>query len=288
MTEEPTPAQRRSRDWCCELTKRTGRNFYFSFVALPRNLRRDMCVLYAFMRTTDDIGDDEAVGLDARRDNLANWKQELAAALRDESDRHPCLPALKSLVDRHRIPEQYLFDVIDGVEMDLTPRRFSTFDELREYCYKVAGAVGLCCIHIWGYAGEGAIAPAIDCGTAFQLTNILRDLGEDAARGRVYLPQDELIRFGYAEDELLRQTDNDRFRSLMAFQVGRAREYYASAEALFGFLSRDGRRILRAMLSIYRGLLDKIEAANYDVFSQRISLSLVRKWWIAARSFFGR
>lgn len=276
-----------SQQFCRQLAKQTGKNFYYSFLTLPKPMRQEMCVLYAFMRKTDDIGDDESILLDGRRRQLYAWKQDLERSLCGEEVDEQIFPALRDVVERRKIPPQYLFDVIEGVMQDLEPHRFETFQELEQYCYHVAGAVGLCCIHIWGFSGEDAKQPAIACGAAFQLTNILRDLAEDSDRKRVYLPQEDLRRFAYTEEDLQNRVIDDRFRSLMQFEVARAKEHYRQAETLFQSLSKEGRLILRAMIGIYGGLLKRIEARNYDVYSSRISLSKSRKWWIVAKSLFG-
>lgn len=275
-----------SYDYCQALARDTGRNFYYSFLTLPRRMFRDMCVLYAFMRHTDDIGDDHTLDPSDRRLRLDDWRIELDRAV-DGDARGLILPALADMSRRRAIPYEYLREVIAGVESDLVARQFATFAELERYCYQVAGAVGLCCIHVWGFHDERATNLAIDCGTAFQLTNILRDLGEDAACGRVYLPQDELIRFGYAADELKEGVQDDRFRRLMRFQVDRARQFYARGAQLHDCLDRPGRKVLSAMLRIYGGLLREIERRDYDVFTQRIRLSTPRKLAIACTSLFG-
>jgi 15-cis-phytoene synthase len=194
---------------------------------------------------------------------------------------HPVFPALAEVVARHRIPHEYLFAVIDGVRDDLDPTGFETFDDLSRYCYHVAGAVGLCCIHVWGFRDERAIERAIDCGMAFQLTNILRDLGEDAGMGRIYLPREDLQRFDYTEHDLAAHCRDERFHRLMRFQVDRTKEYYRRAEELFDYLEPAGKPIYAAMLRIYGGLLAKIERRDYDVFSRRIRLPRWRKLLIA-------
>jgi len=282
-----TTSLEESRQYCRQLAKETGKNFYYSFLTLPVEMRHDMCVLYAFMRITDDIGDDESVAMEDRRQNLTAWKNSLAATLAGEPADHIVYPALLDIIERRQIPPEYLYDVIEGVAQDLEPHRFETWDELEQYCYHVAGAVGLCCIHIWGFSGENVRDPAVACGTAFQLTNILRDIAEDADRGRVYLPQEDLRKFGYTEEDIQNRVIDDRFRELMRFQVLHARGYYEQAEALFASLSKEGRPILRAMIRIYGGLLDRIEARGYDVYSSRVSLSKMKKWSIVARSFVG-
>lgn len=259
-----------------------------------------MEALYAFNRITDDLGDDETTPLALRQTQLRSWRESLRLGLGDtEAPRdhltpdtsivgtfwnHPALAAIIDMAQRHHIPNEYLLAVIDGVEMDMKHVEMQTFAELERYCYHVAGAVGLCCIHVWGFQNQQAIPLAIDCGLALQLTNILRDLSEDGELGRIYLPREDLDRFGYSPDELFARVRNDRFISLMKFQAGRARTYYSRAERLFEYLDPDGRRILRAMIDIYRGLLDEIERRQYDVFSKRISLPKWKKLWYATRA----
>ncbi|MEZ6057234.1 MAG: phytoene/squalene synthase family protein [Planctomycetaceae bacterium] len=312
--------------YCQQLARRQGRNFYFSFLTLPRSMFRDMCVLYTFMRLTDDIGDDTTIDVARRQVNLTQWRervvsifhtnapkteppsplelptsngvdcatlpnlaahsksatgQQLSPALGESTN---VFPALTDVVYRNQIPVQLLLDVIEGVESDLSPRLMASFGELNQYCYHVAGAVGLCCLHVWGYDGAEAKDRAIDCGTAFQLTNILRDLREDAQMGRVYLPADELERFDYTRDELATGPLDDRFRELMAFQVERAQHYYDRGRHLFRNLHRPGRTILSAMFRIYGGLLQEIRRQNYDVYSRRIRLTTTRKLGIAVGS----
>jgi phytoene synthase len=168
--------------------------------------------------------------------------------------------------------------------MDLTPRTFTTFTELSEYCYHVAGAVGLCCIRIWGYHTDQAEELAVDCGLAFQLTNILRDLAEDAALGRIYLPQEDLERFGYTADDLRQQRRNREFRNLMAFETERAWFYYRRSEPLLDDVEPAGRPVLGAMREIYGGLLSEIERRTFDVFTRRVRLPVWRKLWIAGKA----
>lgn len=276
-----TSALEASFAWCKALTKRTAGNFYFSFLTLPADQLRDMCVLYAFMRVTDDLGDNEDQSLEQRQAALVKWRTELETALTNGDTNHPLFPALVDLVNRHRIPPEYLIAVIEGVETDLHPHSFETFADLEDYCYHVAGAVGLCCIHVWGFEGEDAIPLAIACGTAFQLTNILRDLGEDAAMGRVYLPREDLERFDYHPSDIAAHRRDERFDELMQFEVARAREYYAKATQLFPLLKSTGKPIYAAMLRIYGGLLDEIERRHYDIYSQRVRLSKWRKLWIS-------
>jgi phytoene synthase len=273
-----------SHAWCKQLSRRTARNFYYSFLTLPADRFRSMCAVYAFMRLSDDLGDDNSRSLEQRTDDLQRWRDSVTRGLAGETQLHPMLPALREAVERHQIPHEYLFAVIDGVQMDLQEVRFETFEELSKYCYHVAGAVGLCCIHVWGFKSARALELAIPCGMALQLTNILRDLKEDAAMGRVYLPCEDLQRFGYSTDDLSQSRYDDRFRELMRFEVARTRGYYAESEELFEHLEPVGKPILATMLRIYRGLLDEIERRNYDVFGPRIRLSSWRKLCAAASS----
>ena len=289
-----------SYDHCRHIARATARNFYYSFLTLPREKRQAMCALYAFMRVTDDLGDsDEPQALRAAQ--LKQWRASLLQACETDECDHPVLPALADTVDRYNLPVQYLLDVITGVEMDLQPVAYETFDSLARYCYHVAGAVGLSCIHLWGFHDERAIAAAIDCGTAFQLTNIVRDVHEDAVRGRIYLPREDLDRFHVTAAELAthdpgRDRRDERLRQLLQFEVSRAREYYARAAALFAYLDRPGRPILETMLRIYGGLLDEIERRDYDVFTRRVELTRWRKIRILVqtiarhklRNLFGR
>ena len=295
------PSLDTSYEYCRELTQRTAHNFRFSFLTLPREKRRSMNALYAFNRITDDFGDDPAVSLELRRAQLAAWRQSVRAVLGippDDGraadlpktaevatiDSHPALPAVADMVVRHCIPHEHLLAVIEGVEMDLHPLDVDTFADLERYCYRVAGAVGLCCIHVWGFHDERAKSLAVDCGLALQLTNILRDLGEDASQGRIYLPKEDLVRFSYSPNDLSHHVLDDRFRALMQFEVERARDYYDKSEQLLAYLDRPGKPILRAMLDIYGGLLKEIERRGFDVFAKRVSLARWKKFWFAGRA----
>ncbi|NOX54736.1 MAG: phytoene/squalene synthase family protein [Planctomycetes bacterium] len=268
--------------YCRTLAKRTAGNFYYSFLGLPAERFRAMCALYAFMRVTDDIGDCHEMPVEERARRLQRWSEQLRDALAGHETGEPVLLATADVVRRFSIPPEYLFATIDGVRMDLGSPSFETFEDLRTYCYHVAGAVGVCCIHIWGFRDEEAVRKAEACGLAFQLTNILRDLAEDAVAGRVYLPEEDLRRFHYTRDDLARHVRDDRFRRLMEFEVKRAREFYREAEGLFDVLEPVGWPILRAMRRIYGGLLDEIERSDFDVFARRISLPRRRKLLIAA------
>ncbi len=228
---------------CQRIARRAAGNFYYSFLVLPRAKRRAMCALYAFLRATDDLGDSDR-SLAERRDALAAWRRELTGALAGASD-SAILPALVDTVESYEIPCEYLYDCITGVEMDLDGREYDTFADLEDYCYHVASVVGLACIHIWGFSDPAALEPARRLGIAFQLTNILRDLKEDSERGRVYLPREDLRRFGYTPEELAAGVQNASFRELMNFQIARADDYYRAGAALEPLLSRDSRAALR-------------------------------------------
>jgi phytoene synthase len=199
------------------------------------------------------------------------------------------LPALADAVHRHKIPVSHLHEVIDGVGMDLEPRPFATFDDLYSYCYRVASAVGLCCIHIWGYRSDGGRAELLAerCGVALQLTNILRDVREDATLGRTYLPQEDLARFGVSIDELTADRPSERLRALLEFEGQRAYRFYDDATPLIPLVAPVGRPILRAITGIYRGLLDEIARRDWNVLSDRVSLSTWRKMTIALSAVAG-
>jgi phytoene synthase len=199
-------------------------------------------------------------------------------------DHHALHPALRYTLERHHIPPAHLEAVLDGVEMDLDTDRFATFADLYPYCYRVASAVVLACIHVWGFRDDKARAHAEAAGIAFQLTNILRDLREDAARGRVYLPREDLDRFDYSENDHILGVRDERFRALMGFQVERARSYYREGERLAPLLPSAGRSVFLVMLRTYRGLLDAIEGRDYDVFRDRVRLGKLHKLWLACRS----
>ena len=280
---------RTSYDFCAGVSRREAKNFYYSFLVLPPRRRRSMCALYAFLRRTDDLADEPGTP-SGKRDALTRWRDALDAALdgRPGGD-WPGMTALADTVARHAIPRQHLIAVIDGVAMDVEPSPFATFDDLYRYCYHVASAVGLACIHIWGYRSEGGRAEILaeKCGIALQLTNILRDVREDARMGRVYLPQEDLDRFGVTVDQLRAERPDPAVRALFEFEGGRAYGYYADAAPLIRLVAPVGRPVLRAIVGIYRALLDEIARRDYDVLASRVSLSSWRKAAITLRSLAG-
>ncbi len=269
---------------CCrDIARRRAGNFYYSFAVLPRLKRDAMCAVYAFMRYCDDIADDP--GLSKNREAmLERWRESLEMAVQGQCAGSAILPAFHDAMLRFHIPERYFHLLIDGATMDLALKRYDTFDQLYEYCYRVASAVGLVCIHIFGFDTPDAERYAEYCGIAFQLTNILRDLKEDASMGRVYIPEDDLWAFGYSADELAEGVQNDKYQALMRFEVDRARDFYRAALPLVPLVHESGRPGLRAMIGIYSGILDKIERHNYDVFASDISLSRTQKMAIAAKA----
>lgn len=270
---------------CCQtMSRREARNFYFSFLPLPRERRAAMCAIYAFMRYSDDITDDEGEAR-PREERLREWRQALDRAFEGDYGDSRILPAFHDTVVRYRIPRRYFHELIDGAEMDLSPRRYETFEELYRYCYHVASVVGLVCIHVFGFSDPRATEYAEACGIGFQLTNILRDLPEDAERGRVYLPQEDLRRFGYSEADLLAHRVNEPFLALMRFQVERARSYYRKAEPLVGLIEPVSRPCLKVMMGIYGGILERIVQQEYDVFRTRARVPTWGKIGIAARAW---
>lgn len=281
---------------CRQLARRAASSFCWCFWWLPRAEREAMWALYAFARHTDDIGDDEPPDTrqaragrnpggrpqDERRRRLAAWRVQVEDALMGNRD-HPWLPALAETARRHAIPSSELLAVIDGVEMDLVPRRYQTFSDLEVYCRRVASAVGLSCLRIWGCRDEDAFLPAAQCGVAFQLTNILRDLAEDAARGRVYLPLEDLQRFSYPESALREGRYDDSFRQLMRYELERAARLYAEGAATAGYLRGPGRRVFCLMFDAYHTLLREIARRDGQVFHERVRLGLLRKVSLAVR-----
>ena len=274
---------RESYRYCREVARKRARNFYYSFIVLPREQRDAMCAVYAFMRYCDDIADDPNLVLD-RKAMLERWRASLDRAAQGDYSDSPILPAFHDAVSRFGIPLDYFRQLIDGAAMDLSIDRYHTFDQLYEYCYKVASVVGLVCIHIFGFESPEAKRYAEYCGIAFQLTNILRDLKEDASSGRVYIPEEDLRAFQYSASELMSGVRDERFHRLMRFQVARARGYYNAALPLVSIVHGSGRPGLCAMIEIYFSILETIEKKHYDVFRESISVPKRRKVAIAARA----
>ena len=272
-----------AQEYCTNLTKRSGSNFYYSFFFLSKARREAMYTVYAFCKAVDSAVDEPPPGSDPKEE-LGRWRAELEQAYGGE----PTWPLMISLAHHARqlsIPKTYFEELIKGVEMDLATTRYGTFEELSLYCYRVASIVGLICLHIFGPTSAHAQDYAIDLGMAFQLTNILRDLGTDAAQGRIYLPQEDLIRYGYAEAELLGRKEDSRLRDLVRFEAQRARTYYAKAQAALACLPKKDRRALTVaeiMRAVYFRLLERIERPDHRVFGPRVRLSTSNRLAVAA------
>ena len=260
-----------SYSFCRDLSRRRAKNFYYSFVLLNAAQRDAMCAIYAFMHYCDDLSDEAG---STTLETMSQWRADLDRALAGSFSSHPVWPAFHHAVAHYKIPHTYFHDMIDGVSSDLTPQSIETFDELYQYCYRVASVVGLTIIHIFGFDDPKALELAEKCGIAFQLTNILRDVQEDIGLGRLYLPRQDLLRFGV---DPARIAYNQPFFAMMRFQAARARVYYDEAMPLVRLVHRDSRASLWALIQIYSRLLARIEAKQYRVLDQRIRLSTPEK-----------
>jgi len=269
--------------YCVRVARGRAKNFYYSFVLLSAQQRKAMCAIYAFMRYCDDLSDEPGASQAA----LDRWKGELEEALEGRFSDHPLWPAFHHTVRRFGIPHEYFRQMIEGVTGDLEPRRIENFDELYQYCYRVASVVGLTIIHIFGFDTRSALPLAEKCGVAFQLTNILRDIREDAGLGRIYIPAEDLRRFGVSEEDLATGNRTEGFLNLMRFEAARARSYYTESAPLLDLIHPRSRSSLYALISIYSRLLERIEGVNYDVFSRRVRLTLFEKSWIVVRAMVG-
>jgi 15-cis-phytoene synthase len=287
---------------CKGITRSAAKNFYYAFLALPRRKREALCAVYAFMRTCDDIADDSTLSLPDRRQRLDIWLDALHRAQQGQPTDDPILLALTDAQRRFSIPAGLLDELAHGTAMDVEQEessaqtsdapgltiQYKTFDDLRLYCYRVASVVGLVCIHIFGYRDPAAEPLAERCGLAFQLTNIIRDVKEDASMGRIYLPEEDLAKFNLSASELLATPDPVRFRPVLALEADRARQFYASGDALISFVSEDSQPALWVLVTIYRRLLEKIAQKQYDVFTAKISLSTWEKVRILGKGFLKR
>ncbi|MBH0199787.1 MAG: presqualene diphosphate synthase HpnD [Nitrospira sp.] len=268
--------------YCTAYTKQSGSNFYYSFLFLSKAKRQAMYTIYAFCKAVDSAVDEPPAGSNPK-DELRRWRRELDAVYGGT----PTLPITVSLAHHVKalsIPKVYFEELVKGVEMDLSNNRYATFDELSLYCYRVASVVGLICLHIFGTTSPRAQDYAVSLGMAFQLTNILRDVGADASDNRVYLPLDDLRNCNYSEKALLQKTYSPEFKMLMQQEAARARQYYEKARAALAALPPSERRALivaEIMRGIYSRILDKIERSGYQVFGPRISLSTSQRLAIA-------
>jgi phytoene synthase len=272
-----------SYQYCLKVARTRAKNFYYSFVLLSKQQRKAMCAIYAFMRYCDDLSDEPG----ASRIAIDKWRAELDDALQGRFSDHPVWPGFHHTVRRFGIPHEYFHQMIDGISSDLEPRRIETFDELYQYCYHVASVVGLTIIHIFGFDTRSALPLAEKCGVAVQLTNILRDIREDAEKGRIYIPTEDLRRFGVTEDDLRAGNRDEKFLRLMRFEAARARSYYEESKPLLDLIHPRSKSSLQALIAIYSRLLERIEGTNYDVFTRRVRLSLFEKSWIVVRAFVG-
>ena len=270
---------------CRTITRREAKNFYYAFLTLPVAKRRAIYAAYAFCRYCDDSVDEET-SPDAKLTALADLQSNLDATYSGNVS-SPVFLALADVVKQYDIPQDYFRAIILGVESDLVKDRFENFDELREYCYRVASVVGLICLQIFGYEDDEAKVYAEDLGLAMQLTNIIRDVREDLEMDRVYLPQDEMARFGYSEEDLRNGVRNQAFMDLMEFQSQRAREYFDRGFKLLPYLSRRSRACPAVLGALYSKVLDRIEASGYDVLESRVSLSKAEKIRITAQTWVG-
>lgn len=278
--------------FCEQNARNEARNFYWSFRLLPKPKRRAMCALYAFMRHTDDIADAPG-NTESKNRQLTQWRDSVVNQLEGRSvssghDTWPGFAALVQTVRLHGIPTPYLLAVIDGMRLDLGSVRIQTDDEFVRYCWHVASVVGLCCLHIWGFDSENGKAERLaeQLGLAFQRTNILRDIAEDYAIDRVYLPSTWLLRHGVRIQELGLPTATENLRNLVREQTGIARADYESAQQLLPLVDPASRPMLRAIYRIYESILDQIEQNQFDVLSQRAHVPKWRKIWIMIRSIY--
>ena len=290
---------------CRQIARREAKNFYYAFVALPEPKRNAICAVYAFMRHADDLSDDETKSREERRADLDRWLEAWHQAAQGGSTEDPVFIALRDAQSRFHITTQLLDQLVQGTAMDLHPLHtrhhapgseavhplrldtYETFDDLYQYCYYVASVVGLVCIRIFEYNDPSAEKLAEETGIAFQLTNILRDVKEDAERDRIYLPLEDMERFGVSVNELQQLKNGHHLtlnqRELLEFEANRAEHYYKSGEALLPLIAADSRPALWVLITIYHSLLRRIEARNFDVFSERISVPTISKLAILAR-----
>ena len=300
-----TPAPRQlvmAYSVCRGITRTAAKNFYYAFLVLPRRKREALCAVYAFMRRCDDITDESSLSMRERRQKLDVWLDALHRAQLGHPTDDPILLALTDAQRRFQIPAGLLDELAHGTAMDVEEAeasthastapgvtiQYKTFEDLRLYCYRVASVVGLVCIHVFGYRNPEAEPLAERCGLAFQLTNIIRDIKEDAAMGRIYLPEEDLAKFNLSAAELLVTPDPARFRPVLAFEADRAREFYSSGDALLPYISEDSQPALWVLVTIYRRLLERIAEKQYDVFTAKVSLSTSEKLRILGKGFLKR
>ncbi len=270
-------------EYCQQRAASSGSSFYYSFLFLPPQRRRAITALYAFCREVDDVVD-ECTDLQLAGTKLDWWRSEVDALFAGQAQ-HPVSRALTPVVAEFDLPREQFLEIIDGMQMDLTQNRYANFKALQLYCYRVASIVGLLSAEIFGYQDRHTLRYAHDLGLAFQLTNVIRDVGEDARRGRIYLPADELERFNVPQSDILQARASDGFRELMVFQIERAEQLYRQAFAALPAADRKTQRPGLIMAAIYRALLHEIKRDGGQVLTQRIALPPLRKLWIAWRTW---
>jgi phytoene synthase len=270
-------------EYCQQKAAASGSSFYYSFLFLPAERRRAITALYAFCREVDDVVD-ECSDAQIARTKLAWWRLEVGKLYHGEPS-HPVMKALQPLVAKFTIAEKQLQEIIDGMEMDLSQTRYLDFAGLERYCYHVAGAVGLAAAAIFGYSDPRTLDYAKNLGTAFQLTNIIRDVGEDARKNRIYLPMEDLKRFEVPATDILQSRYSENFFRLMKFQTARANGFYAKALAALPPEDRRAQRAGLIMAAIYRATLDEVERDGFKVLTQRTSLTPLRKFWLAWKTW---
>ncbi|MDD2776917.1 MAG: presqualene diphosphate synthase HpnD [Gallionella sp.] len=270
--------------YCQEKTAASGSSFYYSFFFLPADKRRAMTALYAFCREVDDVVD-ECTDENVARTTL-NWWREQVAAIYTGQPQHPVAQALVPIVQQFNLPQEHFLEIIDGMAMDLDQPRYADFKALQLYCYRVASVVGLLSVEIFGYQDRQTLKYAHDLGIAFQLTNIIRDVGEDARRNRIYLPMDELAQFNVPAADILACRESENFKALMAFQIERAQRYYDQALSQLPAVDRKAQRTGLIMSAIYRTTLNELLASGCHVLKERISLTPRVKLWLAIKTWW--
>ena len=270
-------------EYCHQKTVQSGSSFYYSFLFLPQDRRRAITALYAFCREVDDTVD-ECTDQSVARIKLAWWRTEVSK-MYEGAPTHPVMQALQPHLDVYKLEQKHLLAIVDGMEMDLDQSRYLDFAGLQRYCWHVASVVGILSASIFGVTNPRTLEYAEKLGLAFQLTNIIRDVGEDARKGRIYLPVNELQQFGVTAADLLNARHSEKFEALMRFQVARAYKVYDEAMALLPKEDRRAQRPGLMMAAIYRTVLDEIERDNYHVLNQRISLTPIRKLWLAWKTY---
>ena len=271
------------QEYCEDKARQSGSSFYYSFRFLPGDKRRAITALYAFCREVDDVVD-ECSDAGVARTTLSWWRGEVSK-IYDGKPQHPVAVALVPIVRQFNLSQEHLMEIIDGMEMDLEHVRYPDFKSLQLYCYRVAAVVGLLSVEIFGYTDRRTLKYAHDLGIAFQLTNIVRDVGEDARRGRIYLPQDELEQFGVSEVDILDSNETVRFQNLMTFQIERAQRFYQQALDNLPEVDRKSQRTGLIMAAIYRATLDEVIASGCHVLKERISLTPRYKLWLALKTW---